>query len=130
MAPSVMINVVIKNASKDFQPIAQRTIQAHETDGGGDDETHCGARLTDEPGGELRYELAGGGDRVLGLRGGAHEARTDDHAVGPGVGRLGGVLGGRDAEAERDRDVGVALDAAEQLAEGVLAAGRARRSSR
>ena len=66
-----------------------------------------GGSLTDEPGGEPRYELAGRGGRIVGLRGGAHEARADDHAVGAGARRGGRLLGRRDAEAERDGHLGV-----------------------
>ena len=67
---------------------------------------------------------------VLALGRGAHEPRADDHAVGARGGRLGGVLGRRDAEAERHRHVRVRTRALDHRGERVGSARRARRSCR
>ena len=82
VAPSVMISGRDQERVQRLPADRPEDDPGAETDGGGDDETHCGASLTDEPGGELRYELAGRRGRVVGLGRGAHEPRADDHAVG------------------------------------------------
>src|SRR3954469_7696093 len=90
------------NASKDFDPSDQRTIQTTNP--------KTAVRTKPMSAGTLSNRAGESGDQlahVLALAGGAHEARTDDHAVGPRGGRLGRMLGGRDAESERARDVRV-----------------------
>ena len=74
-----------------------------------------------EPGGKLRDDRADRGGRILARVGGldrrADEPRAHDHAVGAGVRGGARVLGRGDAEAERDGDVGVRADAADEALE-------------
>src|SRR5579875_2278652 len=59
---------------------------------------------------------------VLGS-GGAHEAAADDDAVGARRGRRGRLLGGRDAEAEGDRDARRRPRGGEQVGEALALGG-------
>jgi hypothetical protein len=72
-----------------------------------------------QPCGQGRDELTDGLGGGIGLGSGSHEARSDDHAVGAGLGRLGGLIGARDPEPERDGHLGRGLGTRDHLCEAL-----------
>src|SRR3954464_3558310 len=105
-------------ASKDFDPSDQRTIQTTNPKTAVRTKPMSAGTLSKragESGDQLAHVLAVAGgapaaradDHPAAPPGGPHGGGADDHAVGPRGGRLGRMLGGRDAESERDRDVRV-----------------------
>src|SRR5918995_3067631 len=89
-AATIIITIVIRKASKDFVPIAHRTIQRTRPAMRVRMTPISARSLARQTGGELLHHGARRGRRILaragGLRGRAHEPRADDHAVCAGLG--------------------------------------------